>query len=114
MPNQQQKAGRQPKQARQAGKHRQNQPPDPYRIGKIPARQRKAADPCNRHHNQRRRRNQLGLHGRRSNHQAADDRHRLPDGLGQLQAGLLQNLKCQQQKQDLQDGREGAPTACSQ
>ena len=47
-------------------------------------------------------RNELGLHRRRSHHQTADDGHRLTDGLGQVNACLLQELKGHQQAQHLQ------------
>lgn len=44
---------------------------------------------------------------RAAHHQAADDRHGLPDGLGQAEPRLLENLKGQQQDDDLKDGAEG-------
>ena len=58
MDQQQHAARRQREQAAHASQNRQREPPDADGVGQIPARQRKAADPGRRRHDQRRRRDQ--------------------------------------------------------
>ena len=49
----------------------------------------------------------MGLHRRVAHHQAAQNGHRGPDGAGQAQPRLLEDLKGQQHDEHLKDGGEG-------
>ena len=90
-----------------AGQQGQQEPPQPQGAGELLGGHGVTGDAGDGHHDEHGGRDDLGLHRRRAHHQAADDGHGLADGLGQAQAGLLQDLEGQQQHDDLKAGAEG-------
>ena len=72
------------------------QPPYPYGIRKITLRQRKAANPRRRYNDQRRRRDQAGIHCRRAHYQSANNTDSLSKILRQMEPRLLQQFKSHQ------------------
>ena len=96
----------QAKEPGQTGRQGNGKPPQTHSIGKVPARQGKAADSRHGHSNESRRRNELGLYRRCTHHQATDDGDRLANGLGQVYARFLQQFKGHQQPQHLHHRRK--------
>lgn len=81
--------------------------PQPHGVGQVLPRQGVPANSRDGHGDQGRRRNESRLDGCAADDEPADDGDRLPNGLGQADACLLQQLKGDQQPQDLQYCRKG-------
>ena len=96
MAHQDDKSRRQAEEPRYGGDQCKPKPPQPQGLCQVPIGQHKAADPRNAHRDQRRRGHQPRIHRRRTNHNATDGGDGLTNGLGQMNAGLLQQLKGQQ------------------
>ena len=92
---------------RRAGQQHQHKPPDPQGASQLLGGHGVPGDTRHRHHNKHRRGDDLGLHRRRAHHQTTDNGNRLSNGLGQPQARLLQDLKGNEQDDDLKGGAEG-------
>ena len=92
MNQQNQKACRHPIKAKKRSQYPYPESPHPQCICQIPVRKHKSADTGYRHHNQRHRGNQVCLYRRGTHHDTADYRNRLPDSLGQVHTGFLEQL----------------------
>ena len=98
---------RQAEQSPQAGQDRQEKPPQPQGAAQVLRGLGISRHPRDGHGDEHRRRDDPRLHRCVAHHQAAQDGHGGPDGSGETQSRLLNDLEGQQHDQDLENGGKG-------